>query len=153
MISLGKRYERLKKIPEELGIQSALPAPAQAQSQSSGNKRKHMELEPEIRIPGLECNKSLPEGVPFVNNMVIEEPEYEMFFIDVFGDVALQRMNDIHKVDIESLLTYLVMASNITTSKNQRFCLKLRQLIGNHPNQEKLKSKKVKLEALGYKLN
>ncbi|GJS37770.1 hypothetical protein Tco_0536152 [Tanacetum coccineum] len=27
MISLGKRYERLRKIPEELGIQSALPAP------------------------------------------------------------------------------------------------------------------------------
>ncbi|GJS74961.1 hypothetical protein Tco_0724842 [Tanacetum coccineum] len=30
MISLGKRYERLNKIPEELRIQSALPAPAQA---------------------------------------------------------------------------------------------------------------------------
>ncbi|GJY93863.1 hypothetical protein Tco_0509645 [Tanacetum coccineum] len=128
--SLRKRYERLKKIPGELGIQSALSAPAQTQSQSSGKKRKHMELEPEIRIPGLECNKSLPEGVPFFNNMVIEEPEYDMFFNDVF-----------------------VMASNITTPKNQRFCLKLRQLIGNHPNQEKLKSKKVKLEALGYKLN
>ncbi|GKA46160.1 hypothetical protein Tco_0738956 [Tanacetum coccineum] len=89
MISLGKRYERLKKIPGELGIQSALSAPAQTQSQSSGKKRKHMELEPEIRIPGLECNKSLPEGVPFFNNMVIEEPEYDMFFNDVFGDVAL----------------------------------------------------------------
>ncbi|GKE27352.1 hypothetical protein Tco_1442736 [Tanacetum coccineum] len=32
MISLGKRYERLNKIPEELRIQSALPAPLQAQS-------------------------------------------------------------------------------------------------------------------------
>ncbi|GKD73443.1 hypothetical protein Tco_1331725 [Tanacetum coccineum] len=38
-------------------------------------KRKHMELEPEIKVPGLECNRSLPEGVPFMNNMVIEEPE------------------------------------------------------------------------------
>ncbi|GJX77516.1 hypothetical protein Tco_0324327 [Tanacetum coccineum] len=41
-------YERLKKIPKELGIQSALPAPIpeQAPSQASGRKRKHMELEP-----------------------------------------------------------------------------------------------------------
>ncbi|GJZ70793.1 hypothetical protein Tco_0634644 [Tanacetum coccineum] len=57
--------------------------------ESLRRKRKHMKLEPEIRIPGLECNKSLPEGVPFFNNMVIEEPEYDMFFNDVFGDVAL----------------------------------------------------------------
>ncbi|GJW62802.1 hypothetical protein Tco_0112137 [Tanacetum coccineum] len=90
MISLGKRYERLKKIPEELGIHSTLlaPIPEQAPSQSSGRKRKHMELEPEIKVPGLECNRSLPEGVLFVNNMVIEEPEYRIFFTDVFGDQA-----------------------------------------------------------------
>ncbi|GJR00805.1 hypothetical protein Tco_0523789 [Tanacetum coccineum] len=152
VISLRKIYERLKKIRKELGIQSALAAPSQAQSQSSGRKRKHMELEPKIRIPGLECNRSLPGGVPFFNNMVIKEPEYEMFFIDVFGYEAFQRMNDMHKVDIETLLTYLVMASNINTPKNQRFCLKLRELIGKHLEQEKLKSKRVKLEALGYKL-
>ncbi|GJZ15259.1 hypothetical protein Tco_0550936 [Tanacetum coccineum] len=35
MISLEKRYERLRKIPEELGIQSALPAHKQAPSQPS----------------------------------------------------------------------------------------------------------------------
>ncbi|GJR88409.1 hypothetical protein Tco_0212420 [Tanacetum coccineum] len=34
---------KLNKIPEELGIQSALPTLVQAQSQSSGRKRKHME--------------------------------------------------------------------------------------------------------------
>ncbi|GJU83205.1 hypothetical protein Tco_1285570 [Tanacetum coccineum] len=34
MISLGKRYERLKKIPEELGIQSTLPPPAPEQASS-----------------------------------------------------------------------------------------------------------------------
>ncbi|GKC82630.1 hypothetical protein Tco_1138347 [Tanacetum coccineum] len=128
MISLEKRYERLRKIPEELRIQSALPTPApeQAPSQSSGRKRKHMELEPEIKVPVLECNRSLPEGVPFVNNMVIEEPEYGMFFIDVFGNKAFQRMSDINKVKVDSLLTYLVIASNITTPENIRFCLKLR---------------------------
>nr|GEU34194.1 protein kinase superfamily protein [Tanacetum cinerariifolium] len=145
MISLRKRYERLKRLPKVLGIQLALRAPIQAQSQSSGRKRKHTELEPKIRIPGLKCNRSLPKGVLFVNNMVIKEPEHGMFFIDVFGDEAFQRMNDMHKVDIETLLAYLVMASNNTTPKNQRFCLKLRGLIGNHPNQEKLKSKRVKL--------
>nr|GEU54978.1 uncharacterized mitochondrial protein AtMg00810-like [Tanacetum cinerariifolium] len=88
MISLSKRYERLKKILEELGIQSALPAlvPKQVSSQTSRRKRKHMELEPEIKVHGLECNRSLPEGVPFVNSIVIEEPEYGIFFTDVFGD-------------------------------------------------------------------
>ncbi|GJS16696.1 hypothetical protein Tco_0411168 [Tanacetum coccineum] len=109
-----------------------------------------MELEPEIRVLGLECNRSLIEGVPFVNNMVIEESEYEMFFIDGFGDEAFQRMSDINKVRVDALLTYLVMASNITTPENTRFCLKLRKLIEDHPNQEKLQSKKVKLESVGY---
>ncbi|GJX20370.1 hypothetical protein Tco_0223047 [Tanacetum coccineum] len=90
MTSLSKRYERLKKIPEELRIQSALhaPAPEQAFSQLSGRKRKIIDLEPEIHIPRLECNRSLPKGVLFVNNMVIEEPEYGMFFIDFVGDKA-----------------------------------------------------------------
>ncbi|GJZ99569.1 hypothetical protein Tco_0672120 [Tanacetum coccineum] len=93
MNSLSKRYERIKKIPKELGIQSALPAPIleQASSKSSGRKRKHMELEPEVKVHGLECDKSLPEGVPFMKNMVIEEPEYGIFFTDVFGDQAFQR--------------------------------------------------------------
>ncbi|GKB93430.1 hypothetical protein Tco_0979567 [Tanacetum coccineum] len=105
MNSLSRRYERLKKIPEELGIHSALPAPApeQASSRSSGRKRKHMELEPETRIPGLECNRALPENVPFVNNMVIEEPEYGIFFTDEFGDQAFQRWSDIDKVGMEAL--------------------------------------------------
>ncbi|GKA75469.1 hypothetical protein Tco_0781847 [Tanacetum coccineum] len=61
-------------------------------------KMKHQELEPEVRIPGLECNISLPEGVSFVNNLVIEHPENRLFFIDIFGDAAFQRMNGIHKV-------------------------------------------------------
>ncbi|GJR40368.1 hypothetical protein Tco_1216052 [Tanacetum coccineum] len=87
-----------------------------------------MKLEPEIKVPGLECNRSLPDGVPFVNNMVIEEPEYGIFFTDVF-------------------------ASMVKTQENVRFGLKLRKFIAEHPDQEKLQSKKVKLEALGYKLD
>nr|GEX96319.1 hypothetical protein [Tanacetum cinerariifolium] len=138
MTSLGKRYGLLKKIHEELGIQSALPVAIQDQSQSLGRKRNHMELELKIRVPGLECNRSLPKGISFINNIVTEEPEYEMLFIDVFGDEAFQRMSDINKVGVDALLTYLEMASNIITPENTRFCLKLRYLIKDHPNQENL---------------
>ncbi|GJW38381.1 hypothetical protein Tco_0064226 [Tanacetum coccineum] len=96
MNSLSRRYERIRKIPEELGIKSAPPAPApapapaleQASSKSSRKKKKHMEVEPEIKIPGLEFNRALPENVLFVNNMVIKEPEYGIFFTDEFGDQA-----------------------------------------------------------------
>nr|GEV56961.1 hypothetical protein [Tanacetum cinerariifolium] len=55
------------------------------------NTMKHVDLEPKTRIPGLECNRTLPVNVSFVNNMVIEEPEYGIFFTDEFGDQALQR--------------------------------------------------------------
>ncbi|GJR67188.1 hypothetical protein Tco_0013253 [Tanacetum coccineum] len=85
--------------------------------------------------------------------MVIEEPRSREFFIDVFGDEAFQRMYDMNKVGVDTLLTYLVMASNITTLENARFCLKFRKLITDLPDQEKLKSKKVKLESVGYKLD
>ncbi|GJV35341.1 hypothetical protein Tco_1407818 [Tanacetum coccineum] len=140
IISLVKRYERLRKIPKELGIQSALPPPApeQASSQLSGRKRTGMKLELEIRIPTLECNMSLPEGIPFVNNMVIEEPEYGIFFIDVFGDECFQRWSDINKVRVETLISYLVTTSNISTPENARFCQKLKEFIAKHPDQEKL---------------
>ncbi|GKC61234.1 hypothetical protein Tco_1088832, partial [Tanacetum coccineum] len=123
--------------------------PEQASSQTSGRKRKHMELEPEVKVPGLEYNRSLPEGVPFVNHIVIEEPEYRNFFIDVFGDQAFQRWDDIYKVGVESLVSYLVMASMVKTGENARFSLMLRKMIADYPYQDKLKSKKVKLEALG----
>ncbi|GKE21862.1 hypothetical protein Tco_1433374 [Tanacetum coccineum] len=61
----------------------------------------------------------------FLLSMVIEEPEYGIFFTDVF-----------------------VMASIIKTPQNARFSLKLKKLIVEHPDQEKLQSKKVKLEAV-----
>ncbi|GJW39322.1 hypothetical protein Tco_0065167 [Tanacetum coccineum] len=155
MFEMTKTVERLKKIPKELGIQSALPAPVpeQAPFESLGRKRKHLELEPEIKVPRLECNRSLFEGVPFVNNMVIQELEYGILFTDVFGDQAFQRWNDIHKLRVDSLVSYLVMASMIKTQENVRFSLKLRKFIIEHLDQEKLKSMRVKLEALGYKLD
>ncbi|GJX15302.1 hypothetical protein Tco_0207060 [Tanacetum coccineum] len=82
--------------------------------------------------------------------MVIKEPEHEIFFNDVFGDQAFQRWNDIEKVGIDALVSYMVLASMVQTPENARFSIKLKKLIAEHPDQEKLKSKKVKLEALGY---
>nr|GEY45717.1 hypothetical protein [Tanacetum cinerariifolium] len=153
MNSLSQRYERLRKITRKLRIQSALPTPEQAPSQTSRRKWKHMELEPETRIPELECNQALLENVPFVNNMVIEEPKYGIFFTNEFGDQAFQRWSDIAKVGMEALVSYLVAASMVKSPENARFSMKLRKLIVEHPNKEKLKSKKVKLEALGYKID
>ncbi|GJU42443.1 hypothetical protein Tco_1195400 [Tanacetum coccineum] len=85
--------------------------------------------------------------------MVIEELEYGIFFTDEFGDQAVQRWSDINKVGMEALASYLVTASMVKSTKNARFSMKLRKLIAEHPDQEKLKSKKVKLEALGYKMD
>ncbi|GJT81314.1 hypothetical protein Tco_1055656 [Tanacetum coccineum] len=134
--SLSKRYEILKKFPEELGIQSTLPAPVpeQASSQSSGRRRNHMELKPQVKVPRLKCNRRLPKGVPFFNHMVIKEPEYGIFFIDVFGDQAFQRWDDIHKVGVDSFVSYLVMASMVKTEENAILSLKLRKMIADHPD-------------------
>ncbi|GKE80427.1 hypothetical protein Tco_1550427, partial [Tanacetum coccineum] len=138
MNSLSQRYERLRKIPKKLRIQSALPAtvPKQASSQTLGRKKKHMELKPEVRILRLECNRALPENVPFVSNMVIEEPEYEIFFTDEFGDQAFQKWSDIDKVGMEALVSYLVAAFMVKSPENERFSMKLRKLIAEHPDQE-----------------
>nr|GEZ22629.1 copia protein [Tanacetum cinerariifolium] len=107
--------EVIKVVREEakkLGINtkeaiSIKAVPEQASSQTSRRKRKHMELEHEIKVSGLECNRSLQEGIPFVNNMVIEDPEYVIFLTDVFGDQAFQRWNNIYKVGVDSLVSYL----------------------------------------------
>ncbi|GKB55437.1 hypothetical protein Tco_0906190 [Tanacetum coccineum] len=63
MESLSKKYERLKEIPVEHGIKPSFPLPKQDPSLSSSRKRKQIELEPEVRIASLECDRSLPEGV------------------------------------------------------------------------------------------
>ncbi|GJR83073.1 hypothetical protein Tco_0153858 [Tanacetum coccineum] len=102
-----KVYKSTNRRTFENSISSSCPILEQASSKSLGRKRKHMELEPEIKVPGLDWDRSLPE----------------------------------------------VIALMIKTLENVRFCLKLKKLIAEHPDQEKLKSKRVKLEALGYKLD
>ncbi|GKB42045.1 hypothetical protein Tco_0886987 [Tanacetum coccineum] len=60
---------------------------------------------------------------------------------------------DIYKVDVDTLLSYMVMALNINTPSNKRFYEIMRSMIENHLDRENLKSKKFKLEAIGYLLN
>nr|GEW20325.1 protein kinase superfamily protein [Tanacetum cinerariifolium] len=138
------KTEVIKVIQEEaekIGLNpkkiiSAKAVPGQVASQSSGRKRKHMELEPEIKVHGLECNRSVPNGVSFVKNMVIKELEYGIFFTDVFHDQAFQRWNDIHKFRVDYLVSYLVRDSIVKNQENDIFGLKLRKLIDEHPDQE-----------------
>ncbi|GKC86260.1 hypothetical protein Tco_1141977, partial [Tanacetum coccineum] len=82
-----------------------------------------------------------------------EEPEYGIFFTDEFGDQSFQRWSNIDKVGMEALVSYLLAASMVQSHENARFSIKLKKLIAEHLDQEKLESKKVKLEALGYEMN
>ncbi|GJS87242.1 hypothetical protein Tco_0769878 [Tanacetum coccineum] len=50
-----------------------------------------------------------------------------------------QRWSDINKVGMKALVSYLVAASMVKSPENARFSMKLRKLIAEHPDQEKLK--------------
>ncbi|GJW31293.1 hypothetical protein Tco_0051325 [Tanacetum coccineum] len=132
----------------EHGINPSLLLYEQDPSLSSSRKRKALELEPEVRIAGLECNRSLLEGIMFVNNKVIKRPEHVIFFIDAFGDQAFQRISDIYKVEVKSLLGYMVMAGNVSTLEYLEVLCVERNMIDEHLDKEKLKSNKVKLEEI-----
>nr|GEV00439.1 zinc finger BED domain-containing protein RICESLEEPER 2 [Tanacetum cinerariifolium] len=134
MTSLGKKYHRLKVIPRKIGITPSLLTPRQALYPALGRNRMAHES-PEVCILGLECNRSLPEGVSFVNNLVTKQPKNGLFFIDVFGNEAFQRMNNIYKVDVDTLLTYLMMYLNVSTPTNQRNHI-------THPHCEVIKAQK-----------
>ncbi|GKB50347.1 hypothetical protein Tco_0901100 [Tanacetum coccineum] len=127
MTSLINNYERLNQIPGKLGLKLSFPLPEQNPSLPM-RKRKAMELEPETYIIGLHCRKELPEGVKFVNNLVIEQPEHGLFFIDAFREEAFQRVDDMHKVETETLMGYKVMASNVKTDANLRFGLLMSEM-------------------------
>nr|GEW95412.1 hypothetical protein [Tanacetum cinerariifolium] len=130
---LSRRYERIRKIPEKLRIKSALPAPApeQALFKSSRNKRKHMELKPEIKIPLLECNRAL----------------LKIFCLSTAWSSKSLSMGS------SSQMNSVTKDFKDGSPENARFSMKLKNLIAEHPDQEKLKSKKVMLEALGYEMN
>ncbi|GJX26803.1 hypothetical protein Tco_0233099 [Tanacetum coccineum] len=98
----------------------SLPLPKQDPSFLM-RKRKAMELDPETYIAGLHYHRELPQGVKFVNNLVTDEPEHGLFFIDAFGDEAFQRVQ-------------------YADEPNDK-CI---------PDKDMILSKRVKLENLGY---
>lgn len=120
---------------------------------ASKRKRKQVELEPEIRVPGLDCDRSLPEGINWLNNVVLEVPERGLCFTDEYGNPAFQRWSDMDRAGIKAMLGYIMMASPIKSAENMRLCLDLKAMIEEHPDKHLLRSKKAKLEALGYHLN
>ncbi|GKC71857.1 hypothetical protein Tco_1117740 [Tanacetum coccineum] len=103
---LVKKYERLKRIVKTLGINESLPLIKQDPSLPLNHKRKAIELEPETYIAGLHYNHTLPKGVEFVNNKVIDKSEHGLFFADVFGNPSFQRVSDIEKSKTEALPGY-----------------------------------------------
>nr|GEW30226.1 putative reverse transcriptase domain-containing protein [Tanacetum cinerariifolium] len=116
MNSLSQRYERFRQISEELRIQSALLAPEQAPSQTSGRKHKHIELEP-------------------------KKESFDWNAIELSLKIS-RSWSDIDKVGMEAFVSYLVAESMVKSLENERFIMKLRKLIAEHPDQEKLKSNK-----------
>nr|GEZ67028.1 protein kinase superfamily protein [Tanacetum cinerariifolium] len=143
MNSLSKKYERLKRIPKTLEINRSLPLAEQDPSLPSNEKRKAIELEPETYIAGLHCNRKLPKWFKLENNRVIEETEHGLFFIDVFGDNSFQRVYDIHKVEIETLLGYKMMTLNIKSTENQRFIVPMKKMIDECPDKENHKERQA----------
>ncbi|GJS15061.1 hypothetical protein Tco_0409533 [Tanacetum coccineum] len=77
MASLSNKYERLKKIPEELEINQSFLLLEQDPSLPR-RKRKAMELEHQLYIVGLHCQRELPEGVMssmLKSKMINERPD------------------------------------------------------------------------------
>nr|GEX19761.1 hypothetical protein [Tanacetum cinerariifolium] len=103
MTFLSNRYERQKKISQELGLDLSVLLPEQDPSLPK-KKRKPMEL----------------------------------------------RINDIHKVVTETMLGYKVMDFNVKSIVNQRFNVLMSKMIDKRPGNEKIMTKRVKLENLGY---
>ena len=145
--SLKLRYERLMNMPKALGIPSLLPASSTqvAPPKASKRKRKQIKLEPEIKVPGLECDRSLPEGITFMNNVVFEVPERGLCFTDEYGNPAFQRWSDMDRAGVKAMLVYLMLASPVRCAENVRFFQDLKAMIEEHPEKHILRSKKAKL--------
>nr|GFB20067.1 protein kinase superfamily protein [Tanacetum cinerariifolium] len=97
-----------------------------------------MELEPETYIVGLHCCRELPKGVKFVNNLVIKQLEHGLFFIDAFGQEAFQRVDEVHKVETQTLLGYKVMALNVKSDANQRFIMLMSEMINKRLDKDRI---------------
>lgn len=101
----------------------------------------------------MDCDRSLPDGIVFMNNVVFEVPERGLCFTDEYGNPAFQRWSDMDWVGIKAMMMYLMLASPVRCAENVRFCQDLKAMIEEHPEKHLLRSKKAKLDALGYQLN
>ncbi|GKA72519.1 hypothetical protein Tco_0778735 [Tanacetum coccineum] len=128
MNSLSQRNERLKKNPEELEIILALPDPAPLTS----------------LITILEGNGS-------TWNLSLKQESLDWNAIKL--SLKMSCSSTTWSLKNLTPVPYLVAALMVKSTENARFSMKLRKLIAEHPDQEKLKSKKVKLEALRYKMD
>ncbi|GJY68812.1 hypothetical protein Tco_0471794 [Tanacetum coccineum] len=109
MTSLSKKYERLKEIPNELGLNITLSLPEHDTSLPK-RKRKAIELEPKTCIACLHYNRTLPEGVQFVKNLMMAsnvKKTYNRRFM-----VLMSRMID-ERPDKERLLTTMLKLENL----------------------------------------
>ena len=88
-----------------------------------------------------------------MDNVVFEVPERGMCITDEYGNPAFQRWSDIDRAGIKAMLIYLMLASAVNCAENQRFCQDLKAMIEEHREKHQLRSKKAKLEALGFHLN
>nr|GEY21695.1 transposon Ty3-I Gag-Pol polyprotein [Tanacetum cinerariifolium] len=66
MTSLSNKYEKLKKIPKDVGLDESLHLIEQDPSLPR-RKREAMKLENETYITGLHCHKEIPEGVKILS--------------------------------------------------------------------------------------
>nr|GEV77654.1 hypothetical protein [Tanacetum cinerariifolium] len=85
--------------------------------------------------------------IVYINN---DKRNFEVHIPFNFRDFGITELDELGPI-IEKKKNSIV--KDMMTSLGKRFGLKLRKLIVEHPDQKKLKSKKVKLEALGYKLD
>ncbi|GJV29596.1 hypothetical protein Tco_1386044 [Tanacetum coccineum] len=85
-----------------------------------------------------------------MKNKVIKEPKSGLFFIDVFGDEAFQKVSDVQKVETETLLRYKMVAFNDKSATNQRFMALIDKMIYEQHEKDKRITKKVKLELIGF---
>ena len=88
-----------------------------------------------------------------MNNVVFELPERGLCFTDEYGNPAFQRWSDMDRARVKAMLVHLMLASPVRCAENQRFCQDLKAMIEEHPEKHILRTKKAKLEALGYQLN
>ena len=150
------KYKELEKVAKSLGIdhQQALESQGLAipkQTATIGKKRKAIEQEPEDFIAALHCNRAPPAGVKFVQNKVIKEPEYGIFFVDELNEKAFQRVSDIHLVETTTLLAYKLMARNYKSPENEEFILLMDKMMNERPDKHILLTKRAKLELMGIK--